>query len=73
MEIHRCRFVDWIPQSINTLSCCPDGKRIAVARKNGDIEIWNAEFKWFCQYVFLFLILFFIQLDNHWSFKVIDS
>ncbi|KAK2767695.1 U3 small nucleolar RNA-associated protein [Arachnomyces sp. PD_36] len=52
MDIHRCRFVPYNPQAINTLafshppSADISGRgvptlRLAVGRANGDIEIWN--------------------------------
>lgn len=50
MDIHRCRFVEYPPSTINALAfsqshilkdqkCAP--LRLAVGRANGDIEIWN--------------------------------
>ncbi|KAJ5235372.1 uncharacterized protein N7469_004540 [Penicillium citrinum] len=52
MDIHRCRFVSYNPQAINSLafshppSIDTAGRgvptlRLAVGRANGDIEIWN--------------------------------
>ncbi|PKY02557.1 WD40 repeat-like protein [Aspergillus campestris IBT 28561] len=52
MDIHRCRFVPYNPQAINSLafshppSADLKGRgiptlRLAVGRANGDIEIWN--------------------------------
>lgn len=50
MDIHRCRFVQYPPHSINALafSHSSDAKkkapldlRLAVGRNNGDIELWN--------------------------------
>jgi U3 small nucleolar RNA-associated protein 4 len=50
MDIHRCRFVPYPPQSINALAFsktsdtqkqCPRDQRLAIGRANGDIEIWN--------------------------------
>lgn len=54
MDIHRCRFVPYVPSSINALAFTnshlfPDQKasepRLAVGRANGDIEIWNPSHK----------------------------
>ncbi|KAJ5667133.1 hypothetical protein N7507_002997 [Penicillium longicatenatum] len=52
MDIHRCRFVSYNPQAINSLafshppSADLAGRgvptlRLAIGRANGDIEIWN--------------------------------
>ncbi|KAJ5103816.1 hypothetical protein N7532_004345 [Penicillium argentinense] len=52
MDIHRCRFVSYNPQAINSLafshppSADTAGRgvptlRLAIGRANGDIEIWN--------------------------------
>ncbi|KAK2814215.1 hypothetical protein FQN49_008258 [Arthroderma sp. PD_2] len=52
MDIHRCRFVPYNPQSINALAFSHppsheiQGRgfptlRLAIGRANGDIEIWN--------------------------------
>lgn len=44
MEVHRCRFVEYQPASINSLSFTPPTvkeSRLAVGRANGDIEIWD--------------------------------
>jgi U3 small nucleolar RNA-associated protein 4 len=44
MELHRCRFVDYQPATINALSFTPPtvgATRLAVGRANGDIELWD--------------------------------
>ncbi|KAJ5156109.1 hypothetical protein N7492_008912 [Penicillium capsulatum] len=52
MDIHRCRFVSYNPQAINSLAFShpPSAElagrgiptlRLAIGRANGDIEIWN--------------------------------
>ncbi|PVU93664.1 hypothetical protein BB561_003119 [Smittium simulii] len=45
MEIHRCRFADYVPKSINSIRFTPktwSGRPyMAVGRANGDIELWN--------------------------------
>ncbi|KAF3480620.1 U3 small nucleolar RNA-associated protein 4 [Arthroderma uncinatum] len=52
MDIHRCRFVPYNPQSINALAFSHPASheiqgrgfptlRLAIGRANGDIEIWN--------------------------------
>ncbi|EXJ79318.1 hypothetical protein A1O3_08820 [Capronia epimyces CBS 606.96] len=50
MDIHRCRFVQYPPHSINALAFshssdpkkkAPSDLRLAVGRNNGDIELWN--------------------------------
>ncbi|KAF9897740.1 U3 small nucleolar RNA-associated protein, partial [Lobosporangium transversale] len=48
MEVHRCRFVDYIPSAINALSFAPNTTRpiLACGRANGDIEVWNPKHEW---------------------------
>lgn len=50
MDIHRCRFVPYQPQTINALAfsrssdtkqTTPKDLRLAIGRANGDIELWN--------------------------------
>ena len=52
MNIHRCRFVPYPPQAINSIAFShqpnpersgrgPGNLRLAIGRANGDIEIWN--------------------------------
>ncbi|KAJ6256761.1 Cirhin [Drechslerella dactyloides] len=53
MDIHRCRFVDYIPSQIHALAfshpsppnpqshALPPSLRLAIGRSNGSIEIWN--------------------------------
>ena len=43
-QVHRCRFVDYVPAAINALAFSPPsgkGQMLAVGRENGDIELWN--------------------------------
>ncbi|KAJ2617775.1 U3 small nucleolar RNA-associated protein [Coemansia sp. RSA 1365] len=43
MQVHRCRFTDFVPQAVNAIEYAPSTTRrpyIAVGRANGDIEIW---------------------------------
>ncbi|KAJ1735282.1 U3 small nucleolar RNA-associated protein [Coemansia biformis] len=43
MQVHRCRFTDFVPQAINAIEYAPPTARqpyVAVGRANGDIEIW---------------------------------
>ncbi|KAK6527141.1 U3 small nucleolar RNA-associated protein [Arthrobotrys megalospora] len=53
MDIHRCRFVDYIPSQIHAIAFShpsehnpqthhlPPSLRLAIGRSNGSIEIWN--------------------------------
>ncbi|KAF3909335.1 Cirhin [Dactylellina cionopaga] len=53
MDIHRCRFVDYVPSKIHSLAFShpseynpqshhlPPSLRLAIGRSNGSIEIWN--------------------------------
>ncbi|KAJ2129567.1 U3 small nucleolar RNA-associated protein, partial [Coemansia sp. RSA 921] len=46
MQVHRCRFTDFVPQAINAIEYAPATVRrpyVAVGRANGDIEIWSAK------------------------------
>ncbi|KAJ2768403.1 U3 small nucleolar RNA-associated protein [Coemansia nantahalensis] len=43
MQVHRCRFTDYVPQAINAIEYAPPTAAqpfVAVGRANGDIEIW---------------------------------
>lgn len=51
LKVHRCRFVDWMPHAIHSTSFDPTGAQLAVARANGDVEIWRADRKWHLRYV----------------------
>ncbi|KAF9100320.1 U3 small nucleolar RNA-associated protein [Mortierella sp. GBA35] len=48
MEVHRCRFVDYVPSAINALAFAPNTTRpvLACGRANGDIELWNPKHEW---------------------------
>ncbi|KAG0365918.1 WD40-repeat-containing domain protein [Gamsiella multidivaricata] len=48
MEVHRCRFVDYVPSAINALAFAPNTTRpvMACGRANGDIEVWNPKNEW---------------------------
>jgi U3 small nucleolar RNA-associated protein 4 len=62
MDIHRCRFVPFQPQSINAVAFSHDSDtkkksprdlRLAIGRSNGDIEIWNPQGgKWLQETIF---------------------
>lgn len=51
LKVHRCRFLDWMPHAIHCMSFAPSGKQLAVARSNGDVEIWHVDRKWHLCYV----------------------
>lgn len=54
LDIHRCRFLDYNPSAITSLSFTTDSStkttasdvRLAVGRGNGNIEIWNPRHNW---------------------------
>jgi hypothetical protein len=52
-RVHRCRFLDWQPSGVRALAFNSDASRLAVARHNGDIEVWHAHTSngWFCDRV----------------------
>ncbi|KAG2528502.1 hypothetical protein JM18_003047 [Phytophthora kernoviae] len=51
LQVHRCRFVDWMPAAIHALSFNAAGDQLAVARANGDVEIWQVGGKWHLKFV----------------------
>ena len=46
--VHRCSFLNWKPNAIDTLSSSKSGKYLALSRENvGNIEVWQLFFeKW---------------------------
>ncbi|KAJ1630698.1 hypothetical protein T492DRAFT_613417 [Pavlovales sp. CCMP2436] len=46
VAVHRCRFVDWMPSSIECLAFGADCSRLALGRANGDIEIFSLGSSW---------------------------
>lgn len=52
LRVHRCRFVDWLPHAIHVLAFNGTGDELAVARANGDVEIWQVGRKWHLKLVF---------------------
>ncbi|CAH0476280.1 unnamed protein product [Peronospora belbahrii] len=51
LQVHRCRFVDWMPAAIHVLCFNAAGDQLAVARANGDVEIWCVDLKWHLKFV----------------------
>ncbi len=51
MEIHRCRFSEWMPSAVCATVFHPELPMVILARENGDIELWNTEERWFCEFV----------------------
>jgi hypothetical protein len=45
-QIHRVRFLDFIPEAINALAFDDTGSRLAVGRANSDVEVWNIDNGW---------------------------
>lgn len=47
-KVHRCRFINYAPNSINVTALSPLGTfpYLAVGRSNGDIELWNILNDW---------------------------
>jgi len=46
--VHRCRFVDQVPDPVESLQYDPSCSRLAVLRANSDIELWSlSEGGWF--------------------------
>ncbi|OQS02331.1 U3 small nucleolar RNA-associated protein [Thraustotheca clavata] len=40
-KVHRCRFLKYEPSTITTVAFNVAGDKLAVARQNGDVELWN--------------------------------
>ena len=55
MDIHRCRFSEWMPSAACAAIFHPELPLIVVGRENGDIELWNTQEKWFCESVFCWM------------------
>lgn len=51
MEVHRCKFFEWMPSAVCAMAYHPELPMLAVGRENGNIELWNTEEKWFCESV----------------------
>jgi U3 small nucleolar RNA-associated protein 4 len=51
MELHRCRFVNYVPSAINCLALTPNTYKpytlLACGRENGDIDIWDPREGWY--------------------------
>ena len=41
--LHRVRFVDYAPSGVVHMSLHPNGRHLAVARENGDVELWACD------------------------------
>ena len=65
MDIHRCKFSEWMPSAACATVFHPELPYLAVGRENGDIELWNVEEKWFCEIVFHFG--FVSDVEDSWS------
>ena len=46
VTVHRARFVEWVPSSVTALAADPSGGRLALARDNGDCELWHIAEGW---------------------------
>ncbi|EEY70098.1 U3 small nucleolar RNA-associated protein, putative [Phytophthora infestans T30-4] len=51
LQVHRCRFVDWMPSAAHALCFNAAGDQLAVARATGDVEIWSVTNKWHLKFV----------------------
>ena len=47
LELHRSRFVEWQPAAVVALAVAPGGLTVALARENGDLEIYDTA-DWRC-------------------------
>jgi len=42
LELHRASFVHWQPSQVAAIASAPGGQVVAIARENGDIEVYDA-------------------------------
>lgn len=40
-EVHRVRFFGLVPAGVRCLACHPRGSRLALARTDGAVEVYN--------------------------------
>lgn len=48
-KVHRCKFSDWKPSGIHTITVDSFSALVAIGREDGSIELCNANQKWFVQ------------------------
>lgn len=46
MQVHRLRGVDYVPVGVRRVAFSGDGYRLAVARDDADIEVWQVRSAW---------------------------
>lgn len=46
MEVHRCQFVEYVPEAVHCMAFNDDASILAVSRANADIELWNVKNDW---------------------------
>ncbi|CAK4203443.1 unnamed protein product [Aphanomyces euteiches] len=46
-KVHRCRFLKYEPSTITSMGFNSIGDMLAVARQNGDVELWNTSLRYF--------------------------
>ena len=51
VQVHRCGFVNYQPQSVSAIAFANHSPYIAVGRVDGSIEIWNTQYKWYQQFI----------------------
>ena len=51
MELHKCQFFNYAPSAVQAIAFSADGSRVAVARADADIEIWNVQEDWLLEKV----------------------
>ena len=51
MDLHKCQFFDYAPAAVQAIAYSTDGVRVAVARSDADIEIWNVGADWLLEKV----------------------
>jgi hypothetical protein len=47
LQLHRGRFIEWSPKAVVASAVTDDGTVVAVAREDGNIELWDTQL-WHC-------------------------
>ena len=51
VQVHRCRFVEWVPSTVTALAIDDAGEWLAVGREDGEIRVYRLPPPLSCSYV----------------------
>ena len=57
MEVHRCQFIEYVPEAVHCMAFNDDSTLLAVSRANGDIELWSVKHDWLLERVRTMVVL----------------